>query len=57
MQFQYLTHIPAELDHAWFSRAYEDLVARLDALDERSLAASWLELAAHWNELKDGGAR
>ena len=52
MPFKYLAHIPTKLDYDWFFHAYEVLLQRLEALDGRSSAEAWLELVAHWNELK-----
>ncbi len=59
MEFKYLVNIPAELDKSWFVQAYDQLAARLGALDGSASAAGWLELVAHWNEVKlvAGGER
>ncbi len=52
MEFKYLANLPAELDKTWTAEAYHALLAQLDGLSESSPAAEWLELVAHWNEVK-----
>ncbi len=51
MRFNHIK-VPAELDLAWFSQAYDALIGRLEALGENAPAEAWLELVEHWNEVK-----